>query len=169
MANLAFYAGQRITASLLASIAPIAAWKVADQSVTSNATTLIPDTALQTAVVTGGIYWVECQVKYDAASGGDIKLGFYAPGSGTDVFDWNDNPRLTAGGVLSTPFGALSVTQTSFGPGQGAGTNQMWFGKGLLTIGTLNGTFGMQFCQNTSSATATRVRPGSALIAWRLA
>src|SRR5258708_11483045 len=65
MANLAFYAGQRITASLLASIAPIAAWKVADQSVTSNATTLIPDTALQTAVVTGGIYWVECQVKYE--------------------------------------------------------------------------------------------------------
>src|SRR5258708_3485599 len=169
MVATAFFAGQRVTAALLAGIAPIAAWKVADQSVASNNTTLIQDTALAISVVAGAVYWVECQVKYDAAGPGtgDLKIGFFNPGSVSDQFDWNDNARLTTANVLSAPFGALGTNGTSFAPGQGAGSNQMWTARGLYQSGTLNGTSGVQFRQNTSTATATPLRSGTAPIARR--
>jgi hypothetical protein len=166
MSNQIIYAGMKVTASLLASVAPLGAVKQSDESVTSSTTPQNDDT-LQIAVAANGIYKVECSIKYDAASGGDLKYQWAVPSGAS--FDWNDNPRLTAGAAaLSTPFAALTASSQSFAPGNGSGSNQWAECKGTLIVGNTAGTLILQWAQNTSSGTPTRVRSGSALYLWQV-
>ena len=158
------YAGSRILAADVRGVAPLAAIKGSDQSVTSS-TTLVNDTALLLPVVANAAYLFECFLDYEGGTGGssDLKWGWLVPSgatlryqglyegtSGTSYFDSNTESAIPA----AQSAGAAVL--------KGVGMH------GTFLTGSTAGTLQLQWAQNTSSATATIVHAQSFLALWQV-
>lgn len=137
-------------------------FKTATESVTSS-TTLQNDDQLFFAVVANARYTFDGIITYDGAAAGDLKVAFTYPALAT--FEWSNYGNTgPAAGTSVTDLNTVIQTNDarslnalptpsppglSFRPG------------GYLITGANAGTLQMQWAQDTSSATATRVRTGS--------
>lgn len=158
-------AGARITASAVQGIAPLAVEKAADESVTSS-TTLQNDDALLVSVAASATYLFYCYLDYEGGTGGssDLKFSWSVPTSATLRFSLigtdASNNTLTA----TTKSESTSYTLRS----AGAATLQAAVMIGTLVVSSTAGTLQLQWAQNTSSGTATKVHAQSFLALWRI-
>jgi hypothetical protein len=144
--------------------------KTADESVTSS-TTLQNDDHL---VFTGGVnevWQVGLTILYEGSATGDIKIAFtYPTGSGFKL-------ALGASGVTNGPT-AQNDAAVSDGAspsnslvyfGIGAGLARVVNMLGVWAVGATGGNLQLQWAQNASDATATKVLTHSTLWAVKLA
>lgn len=157
MANTALIvAGSRITAALIASIAPLEFIKPADQPLTSS-TAMQNDTALFLPVAAGATYDFGCYLDYEAAG----------PGTGDLAWTWalpaGATLRYASGHVNSGAFVFTSYlgSATVIASGQGAGNILAVTMEGSLVTGSTAGTLQLRWAQNTSNATPTIVHAQS--------
>ncbi len=161
-------AGGRITAAMIQAVAPNAASKGANQSVTSS-TTLVNDDALYVDVEANATYFVLLQAVYTGGTEGssDLKITFTIP-SGSMTWSslrYASNGTLGIETLQGTGSGNTSDCGTS-GSGNNARSVLVW---GFLTTGDTAGTLQLKWAQNTSNATATTVESGSSLATWQVA
>jgi hypothetical protein len=145
---------------------PLVAKKPTTQSVVSQATTMQNDTALVLPVAASAIYEMKAHIIYNAAAAADIILGWTAPAAA--AMDWVTDGLITS---ESTGIDAVSRSAQSIGSQPGVGgdpTNRVVLPYGILTTGATAGNLQFQWMQNVSSATATQVVAGSALILRRI-
>ena len=157
-------AGTRVSAAMIRGIAPLSAFKLVDEAVTSNVTLQNDDALFLPNLVANAVYYVECYLDYEGAAQGtgDIKWQWTVP--------TNASLRLqrvcfdTSGAVqLNTVTGGANSARTN-----GAGALQAVTMRGTLFMNTTPGTLQLQWAQNTSSATATIVHAQSCLLAWQI-
>lgn len=162
-------AGARLTAALLQGVAPLAAIKGTDQSVTSS-TALVSDSALFLQVAANAGYFVVTYIAYEGFTQGSSDMKWQWTGPAGATLSLTDVYYPTSGGIGANTniaaITALSTVRTSGTSGAGVKLAQLMFGT--LTTGGTSGTFQFQWAQNTSSATATIVHAGSAVAAWQV-
>lgn len=137
-------------------------FKTATESVTSSVA-LQNDDQLFFAVAGNSRYTMEGFIIYDGATAGDLKVAFTYPAGAT--FEWSNRGNTgPAAGTSLTDFNtviqtndarSINATPTPSPPG-------LHFAPiGYLITSSTAGNLQMQWAQDTSSATATRVRSGS--------
>lgn len=136
--------------------------KPADTVIISS-TTLTPDPDLQTSTLAIGRYSYELMLLFDSVSGA---AGFKFQNDGTAVDSRGLSPVVETGfvngaadGPKQSTFYSAPITYATVGTG--ANSNQVIY-KGSLLVGTV-GNFGIEWAQNTSTASATTLRAGSYL------
>jgi hypothetical protein len=161
---LQFYAGSRITADELNDLGPLAAVRSSTQSVSSS-TTFVNDDTLFLAFDADATYFVECNMYYTAATGGDFKWKFTIPSGATGYQSpLRSNLSGNFAGAFADTWTGTTYTQAQ---GNGGSTIMLAYASGILTTASA-GTLQLQWAQNTSSATATVMQVNSALNAWRV-
>lgn len=156
-------AGQRITAALLNSIAPLCVIKPADQSVT-NSVVLVNDNALAVPVVAGATYLFDCYLDFEGGTTGssDLQWQWQVPTGATLRYA---SGHVNTGAFVFTSYtGASNVTAST----NGAGTILAVTMKGSLTMSSTGGNLQLKWAQNTANATATIVHAQSYLALWRI-
>ena len=168
MAIPTWVTGQVLTASDVNTwFVPKGAVKTAIESVTSS-TALQNDDDLFLSVDANAQYFVSCMVYCDGASTGDIKINFTGPASATFTGVVNGLALTGASGTDDQVASIELASAKSFGLAGGAGVPRPLQVTGtLITAGTA-GTFRLQWAQDTSDATATRVLPNSHLVLHRI-
>lgn len=164
---MSFPSGAKITPERMALLLPSFVRKTTSETVTSS-TTLQNDDTLVLAMAATGVYEVAINVRYDGATGGDLKIGFSAPAAAS--FNFNAVAMSTTAALYTddqTFIGELTSTPT-FGC-LGVGTVAGCLIQGLLVGGGTAGNFQFQWAQGTSSATSTRVFGGSYMTLRRFA
>ena len=158
-------AGGRITAVMLRDVAPLAAYKAGDQSVSSS-TTLVNDAYLFVSVLANAVYYFSCFLDYQGGTQGssDIKWAWSVP-SGTTM-RYTDTHVSTGG---SSTVGALSTESTVPTAGTNGSTLRGITMTGTVATSSTAGTLQLQWAQNTSSGTATTVHAQSSLALWQIA
>lgn len=142
--------------------------KSSTESVTSS-TTLQDDDDLSVAVLANGVYVVECHVFYDAATAGDLKLGWSYPAAATGTFTALGLSPSPAPPSSSDDVTATADIATAFNlGGAGTGTTLSAFIKGLLVVSSTAGNFRVQWSQVSSTGTATRLFSPSYLLLRRV-
>lgn len=156
-----FAAGQRLTAAMLRAIAPLAAYKSVDETVSTL--TLQNDDALLLPVAANATYMFVMMITYTGGTGAssDLKTAWTLPSGASLVL--TSIGYNTSGVVGSASSSGPVVFETS-----GSGT------RGALEIGTIAvsstpGTAQFQWCTNTTPAVNTTVHAGSVLAAWQIA
>jgi len=139
----------------------VVAHKTANESVTSS-TTLQTDNHLSVTLQANGVYWLDMWLLTDGSTTGDIKLAVFIP-SGT--LRWMTNGLRIGGSstidsVNRRALGGGAVTGTDVGT-VGSGTTSVVMPRGIARIGATGGLAYLQWAQNTSNGTATRVLAGS--------
>jgi hypothetical protein len=144
----------------------ISAVKTATESLTSN-TTLQDDDELIVTVAANSTYELTCMLRYDAATAGDLQFKFVGPAGATGTITCN---RFNVGAastgddtVSSDPIGNVVTAG-----GLGAGFDTPVAATGLLKVAGTAGTFKLQWAQNTSSGTATRIFADSFIVLRRI-
>jgi hypothetical protein len=133
----------------------IFARKTATESVTSS-TTFQDDDHLSVSVAASSVYEMTAFLKYDGDTAGDLKFQWVGP-SGATLSFWTETLQVTASSTADDAH-AISAISTAVSAGaRGAGTNCAATMAGLLVVSTTAGTFKLQWSQDTSSATATRL------------
>ena len=164
MTNLAaLYAGSRILAAAARGIAPLAAYKASDETVSTL--TLQNDDALLLPVAANATYMWVMFATYTGGTAGssDLKSAWTYPSGATMLYGRLGVP---ASGGLAFAKGIQSDVvnyQTS-----GSGTNA-FFNIGTLVVSSTPGTLQWQWCTNTTPAVNTTVHAGSVLAAWQIA
>ncbi|SRR6266581_3187782 len=159
--------GQILTASDVDSwFVPLAAYKTADQSVTSS-TTLVNDSELVVAVAASAVYFVRCYLNFEGGTAGssDLKWGWTVPASATFRYTWagwNNTGSVARAGDGQT------ATDTPSSATAGAGNLHGVMMTGTLAVAASAGNMQFKWAQNTSSATSTIVHAQSALVLDRI-
>jgi hypothetical protein len=148
----------------LTPVEPLFARKTATESVTSS-TVMQDDDHLTLTVADNAIYQVEMVVRYDGASGtgvGELKMQFVMPaGAGfTGLLHGHQFAAIDNTGDLIQAVLDGAVMQTGT---RGASTFLAAHVVGMLVVGTTAGTFKLQWAQDSSNATPTRLIVGSHL------
>lgn len=168
MAIPTWTSGQVLTASDVNTwFVPKAVVKTANESVTSSVT-LQNDDALFLSVDTNAQYYVSCLIYCDGASTGDIKIQFNGPASATFTGLVNGLSLGASDGTGDQVASIDIATAKSFGLAGGAGVTRPLHVSGTLITAGTSGTFQLQWAQDTSDATATRVMAGSHLMLFRI-
>lgn len=159
---------QNLAQAVDTAAAPVAVWcrKTADTARTSTVTAAAdPDLVV---TLTAGNYWLQGLIVYTADAAVDMKTGIYGP-TGSNFYGTfrgaNSGVSANPTTILIDPPGintTISAANYVIG-GLGAGANLTIDIQGLITL-TTGGTVGFAWAQNASSATATTVRTGSALV-----
>lgn len=159
-------AGSRIVASVMASIAPLAVIKGADQSVTSS-TVMVNDSALVLPVVANAAYLFDCYLDYEGGASGssDLQWVWAVPGGGA-AMRYQPVGTTTSGGALTGQ--TLAGGDTQAVSSNGAGVLRGVSMNGTLVTGSAAGTLQLRWAQNTSSATPTIVHAQSYMALWRI-
>lgn len=156
-------AGARLTAAMLRGVAPLAVIKGADESVTSS-TTLQNDDALFLPLEANASYIWLLVPFYLANSGtGDMKAGPVVP-SGATV-DWTVI-HMGSSDTFLLDTGSSSGAVNLF-HGNGATLRSALLAGTAVTSST-SGNLQFQWAQNGVSGTATTVKAGSLIAAWRI-
>lgn len=159
-------AGSRITASMLRAVAPLAAYKTADETVTSS-TTLQADDQLFIALLANATYSWDLWLNYEGGTQGssDLKTGWSLPASASlkGSAEYVNNAGSSIVEVYFT--GASTLAPGTNGSGQVRG----FTARGTITTSATAGNMQLEWCQNTVSATGTIVHAGSVLRAWQIA
>lgn len=144
--------------------------KPSDESVVNSTTNQDDDHLLFTPRLNTD-YWITMFLIYDALAAADLKISWTVPTGSTwdyvsdaigsaattsSVFDVSRSYQFAPAGGTPTPGGV------------GSGSNVMALIKGLFQNGPNVGNFALRWAQGTASATATRVRARSCLVARRL-
>lgn len=152
-------AGTSITTTLLDQIIPNTVFKPSDQSVTSSVT-LVNDTALVLALNANATYILVAYIDYEGGTQGssDIQFQFTGPAGATmkavSLF-------IGTGGANNQ--GHLNLSQLAVCGSNGAGVARSALLVGTVQTAGTAGNLQMQWAQNTSNATATKVHQGSCL------
>jgi hypothetical protein len=157
-------AGARITAAMIAAIAPNAVVKGDDESLSSS-TAMQNDDALVIPLTANSSWLVVCFFNYVATTGADFKYRFTAP---SGITGYQQPTRLNLSGQFTGAFSSL-WTDTVTADGQGASTIMNVFAFGQITTGPAGGDLQLQWAQNTSNGNSTTVKAGSILAAWQVA
>lgn len=159
-------AGARVTAAMVQGVAPLAAYKGADETVSTGVGTLQNDDALLLPVQANATYMWMLWLVYEGGAQGasDLKTGWALPtGTTAEFMRFGTSTGGTAiFGIISNQTNTPTVGTAGSGSRLGA-----LYGGTLATGGTA-GTMQFQWCQNTGTATATTVHTGSVLAAWQL-
>lgn len=161
--------GTTLTTAILASLLPDVATKSAVEAVT-NSITMQNDDELFVSVEANATYSVDLHLYYDAATAGDITIGWSGPTGAAMTWGMigahvNETSSTT---VTNVTMGVFTIAQTNdLGGGASTGTYAVVHGT-LTTAGTA-GTLNFRWAQRALSATATNVRAGSQLIVKRTA
>ena len=156
-------AGSRITASEIRNVAPLAAYKGADETVSTGVGTLQNDDALFLSLLANAVYKWELWLNYEGGTTGssDLKVGWTVP-SGATLKGSAD--YTTSGAVVEVYW----TNATTLAPGtNGAAAIRGFNARGTIAT-TTAGTLQLQWCQNTGSAVNTTVHAGSILLAWQV-
>lgn len=158
-------AGSRLTAAMLQGVAPLAAWKTADQFVVSNATTYTADSQLYIPnLAANAVYVLAGQVLYEGGTANSSDYDWQFSGSG---ITWN--LTVIQMSRAATPAINMLHTTTTGGNGtNGAGVTLSMTLNGLVYTTTANQTLQFAFKQHTSSATNTYTHIGSYLSMWQV-
>lgn len=159
-------AGSRILASLLRAVAPSAAFKGADESLTSS-TALQNDDALFVALAASATYvFIGFANVTGAAIGtGDWKGAFTAPSGATVTVECIAYPTTAAGTLNGNAVRGAGGVMIA-GVNGTAGSPVVLIGS--VINGATAGNLQLQWAQNTSSGTATTVKAGSFLASWQV-
>jgi hypothetical protein len=131
--------------------------KTATESVTSSAT-LQNDDELFVSVEANAIYTVVACLFYDGATAGDFKFSFTGPSGYSFDYAATIAPTAATTAAGNTVNNSAFAETDTLGVGAvGAGTTLVVPIQGILVISSTAGTFQLQWAQNASSATATRV------------
>jgi len=132
--------------------------KTVDESVV-NSTTLQNDDDLVIAVGANEVYFgIIFILPYAASSTPDIKFAFAVPTNGAiKMLTFN----------LAVPADYYDFTDTATKSLEADGSEYIWYGF-LYTGGDTAGNLQFQWAQKYSSATATTLKAGSCLIAWKV-
>jgi hypothetical protein len=151
--------GQVLTAADVNSwFVPLVAYKTANESVTSS-TTLQNDDELFVSLAATAVYTLDMFILFDGSSTGDIKWKFTFPAGVT--FNLIDLHESTPTVNNNANMAIFNQTETHALGCNGAGTFLPIFHTGIVTTTGTAGTLQLQWAQNTSNATATRVIAGS--------
>lgn len=138
------------------------AYKTANESVSSS-TTFQDDNHLVVTVRANTDYWMEMFLLTDGPTSADIKFAVIIP-SGT--LRWitdglNIGATATTGSATRRVLtGGSPITGSDVGTA-GSGSTSIVMPRGLMRIGATGGNVRLQWAQNTSNATASRVLAGS--------
>jgi hypothetical protein len=159
-------AGSRITASEVQAVAPLAAYKSADQSITSSAV-LTNDSALFVSVLASATYYFKMYIKYEGGTQGsaDMKIGWAVPTGTTMSYE---RLALNTSGAADVGTPTDQSGTPTFGS-NGAGNSRTLVAEGTVLTSTTAGTLQFKWAQGTSNGTATIVHAGSALVLWQIA
>jgi hypothetical protein len=150
-------AGHAVTADEIGQLQPLMATKSADQSVTSS-TTLVNDNELFVALSTSITYQVDWHFIYEGSTAGDFKYGFTYPAGAT--MSWGHtvvNPTLGMDASSAFAYQRAGSGAAFACGGNGAGQHLHIVGGGLLIVGGTAGNLQVQFAQNTSDGTASKM------------
>jgi hypothetical protein len=144
---------------------PLAAYKSADQSVTSS-TTLVNDTALVVPVASSATYIFWCMLYFEGGTlnSSDLKWGWTVPASTTMRYQ----------AIYVSPASVLNIARAGTdasvlaAASNGAGNSQTMQMFGTALVSSTSGNLQLQWAQNTSNGTATIVHAGSVLFAQRI-
>jgi hypothetical protein len=158
-----FLAGEDITSQRLDEEIGIGLRKNSDQSVTSS-TTLVNDTQLTWPVSANTNYVFSMDLVYTGAATGNLKVGWGTPSGAT--MSWS------AVG-LDTSLGYKNVANLAAGTTSNFGAVSTTIGRlvqltGYLHVDVTAGTFVLKWAQDTSNASSTVMRAGSAGIVYRM-
>jgi hypothetical protein len=162
------YAGSRILADDFNGISPLSAIRAGTQSVTSNNSSLVNDDTLFLNLDADATYWVEMVLFYTGGTtdNSDMKFAFALPSGATaNAHITRVSPTNGLTTAVAAPASTLTGATACATNGSSAETCKM---TAVITT-TSAGTMQLQWNQVTSSATATVMQPGSALVAWRIA
>ena len=151
-------AGSRILASQIQGVAPLGAYKITGQSVTSS-TTLVNDGDLYLSVAANGVYVVQGSFLVTGGAG-NFKYTFTIPSGAGGNFSAT---QYTTGGTFES---LTPITWTTVPTAQSG--EAIWL-YGLLVNSTTAGTLQLQWAQNTSNGTPTTVGAYSYITAWQIA
>lgn len=157
-------AGARVTAALLQGVAPLAAYKGADETVTSS-TVLQNDDALFLDLDAAATYFWLMLLDYEGGMQGssDLKWQFSVPSGAAGIL----SPLFFSNsGALSFTLGGIAATVIA--GTNGAGTKRPLLAAGTIVTSATAGNMQLTWAQNVSSGTGTIVHAGSALLAWQV-
>lgn len=161
------YAGSRILAADIRGVAPLSAYKGADQPLASNIVLQDDDDLLIAGLEANAVYAFKLDLGYNGGTLGssDIKLGWMVPSGATMAYVLYGN--TTPGGVATNGFWETETSNPALGT-NGTGTPIGAILEGTIAMSSTPGTLQLQWAQQTSSATATTVLKGSVLLAWQV-
>lgn len=157
-------AGSRATAVLMRGVAPNAAYKGSNQTVTSS-TTLQNDNTLFVPVLASAVYRFDCMLTYQGGTQGssDLKFAFVGPSGTTMAYSVQG---ITTAGVATAGY-VRALAGMAVGS-NGGGNSFAVTMTGSVSVGSTAGTLQLQWAQNTSNATGTIVQAGSILTLWQV-
>jgi len=123
------------------------------------------------SVAANAVYWVILALTYDGAvstgTAAGLKYTFAVPASATLA---GMHAGFTAASGLFTDdnMSGFTAIPTSVSGTLGAGNTAGLIDSAILTTSSTSGTLQLQWAQNVSSGTATRLFAGSHLVAWRV-
>jgi hypothetical protein len=155
-------AGMALTAAMAQGIAPLAAYKSANQTVTDSAT-LVNDDALVLALSANAVYFFALIFAYEAPAANDLSGGFTVPAEST----------ITAGVVHYGGSDTYALSYYSGGVnvyyGAGASTPAAGIMIGTVATSTTPGNMQWQFAQQSAAASTSAIMlAGAALAAWQV-
>lgn len=166
MTNAAqLYAGSRIVAEAIRNIAPLAAYKAQDQTVSTGVGTLQNDDELLLDVQAGAVYLWLLLATYSggAAGASDLMAGWSLPSGASMVYGRLGVPAAGGGLAFQKTVDTDVVNYQTAGSG-----NLAFLNAGTLVTGNVAGTAQFRWAQNSGTATATTVHAGSVLAAWQV-
>lgn len=160
-------AAARVTAGMLAAVAPVSAFKASPQS-SANSTTLAGDSALLIPLAAAAVYEFELVLGYQGGTLGssDLKIGWSLPSGATMGYGACGN--TTGGAATDAPWYTASDTP-AFGTA-GSGVPVSLVLSGTVANGSSAGTMQLEWAKNsTTDATVTTLLAGCVLLAWQVA
>lgn len=176
--------GSRILAAAIRGVAPLAAYKGADQSVSNNNSAWVADTDLSISLAANSRYFIIAMLAFSAAGSnvGDLITTFSWPAGSSGIMSgFGVLASATAtpagagnaliGSIVTTPgtAGAAPSAYQVFG-GKGTGAGQLAPAYMMCSVQTSSTTGNLQllWCQHVaSSASPTVMKAGSVLAAWQ--
>jgi len=158
-------AGQNVTAGLLQSMMPYAAWKTGDTSRSNTVTfTADPDLTIPLSVASA-VYELEAYLRYEGGTQGSSDFSFkWSVPAGTSLWctvAYKDTAGAVQAGTEQT---SGSITAGS----NGAAVVRGILIRGSVTVSATTGNLVLFWTQGTSSATATVLHLGSRMSLRRL-
>lgn len=157
-------AGQRVTAAMLRAIAPVSAYKTADEPVTTE--TLQNDDTLALQLTANSVYFWVMVFHYSGGTQGssDLKVAWSVPSAATMRYT---RVGLTTAGAADVGAFASEAAVLTFGT-SGSGTRSVMMAGTVSTVAAA-GLMQLRWCQNAGTVVTTTVKAGSALAGWQVA
>jgi hypothetical protein len=178
-----YLAGRRLTASLLSSAQPLVARRTSDLP-RAAVTTPAADTQLQFTLTAGAVYTLDGWLKYDGPTAADLLLDWTVP-SGTEgewfgwgaghspVVSFNTTPAIVSDSVQSRGY-PLRIESNDIAAAKsfgclGVGTALTLLLKATIRVGSVGGTYSLDWSQQTSDASPVTLFTDSSLQLLRIA